>query len=190
MAVITLVQTDTAGSCAMDNYCEGAATECNATFMKIAQSGGTAGSTELSCSMPTVSTRILNGFDCPIDAGASWNGGTWQIPLNFSSGNMNITLEEIHICRVNSSCVNQETIGSSTGIGYNTFDGLNTFNVTGSAQTPDSGDRVIILCLTTNADSMMAQSVGITPSETINTPFDDGVTATGVGWYQSQGGWW
>jgi hypothetical protein len=174
MAQIFLQQEDTNGSCSNAQYCSG--TAAGRPNSKLAQSGGSAGSTEVSDTMTAnLTTRFLM-YDCAIPSGASWDGGTWTVRVDVTDGNMVIDLEEIWICRINSSCVNQEEIGSDTTINQVlTTSQVYSFDITGSAVTPSADDRVAIILVCTNNDDMMSQVLGITPSQIIDTPFDDGV---------------
>lgn len=173
MALINLQETDSAATCGIAVYCSGGTSQ--ASSPKLAQSGGSAGSTPVTISINgSTSLRIVFGFDCPIAAGATWDAGTWTVRWNVTTANMNLTWEEVHICRLSSSCVNQATIGSATALGISLgATGVKTQTVSGAAQSPSVGDRVYILFVITNA-AMTLQSFDITPSEIINTPFDDG----------------
>ena len=83
---------------------------------------------------------------------------------------MNITLNSVFICRVNSSDVSQETIGSATGLGLVlTTAGNIQITVVGTAQTPNVGDYINVVFVYTNA-AMTTQSFQFTPNQTINTP--------------------
>ncbi len=138
--------------------------------------GGAAGSTPRSLTLD-VSAADLNGVwmeiggsDGDIDAydGAS---GDWETRLNITTSNHQITLDEIHICRVNSSYVNQETLGSLTGIGAGLGStGVQAHTVTqGSGTTIAAGDKIIIIYAFDNAQSM-ANAIGYTPDQIIDAP--------------------
>lgn len=104
---------------------------------------------------------------------AAWAGGTYGVTFDVTSANMNLTLNEIHLCRVDSSCGAIATIGSLTGIARGLGStGAVTHNVTGSADTHGSTDILVVVFVFTNG-AMSSQSV--TAAVTIATPIDDGV---------------
>ena len=53
-------------------------------------------------------------FECTVPAGVEWAAGTWHVRLNITTAQSDCSLFSIHICRVNSSCVSQASIGSVT----------------------------------------------------------------------------
>jgi hypothetical protein len=104
-------------------------------------------------------------------AGVTWSSGTWTVRLNVTTLNANITWTATYICRLNSSNVNQATIGSltaqTTSLGST---GVKTHSVTnGSSQTPGAGDKAYIVCVFSVANSNN-QSFGWTPNQAIDTP--------------------
>jgi hypothetical protein len=105
-----------------------------------------------------------------IASGADGAAGTWTIPINFTTGNKDTTLEEVAICQVRAS-VNIATIGSETGIGFDTSTGTTTRNITGSAVTWVDGDFAVINMAFSNVNTHSARTVGITPNQTITSPF-------------------
>jgi len=65
---------------------------------------------------------------------------------------MNITWNSVYICRVNSGCANQATIGSSTSLGISlATTGVKSTTVSGAAQSPGAGDLVMIVFGFTNS---------------------------------------
>lgn len=178
---ISIVQTDSAASCSAAVLCaSGASLHANA-LEALCQEGGSAGSGADNVDMGTAALTDNVGYmyDCVIPAGASWDAGTWTIPINFTNGHMDITLDQVRICRVNSSCVNQESLGSESGIGFNTAGGQTTRNITGSSvASPSAGDRVAIVLVFDKASSHSSRSFDITPNQTITCPFT--VAATGI----------
>lgn len=168
---ISLDQSDNTVTCSAAAACSGlplygSALEC------LAQEGDTAGSAHsVNFGTTNLTTRVAYAFDCVIPSGATWGSGTWVVPINFSNGDMNVTLQEVHVCRVNSSCTNQESLGSTTGIGYATNGGETTVNVTGSSTTPTAGDRVLIVVAFSSNSSHSDNIVEITRNRTITCPF-------------------
>lgn len=137
-----------------------------------AEEGGTPGSTERTHS-PDISAADLNGVWMEIINIDDYDGasGTWITRLSVTTGNHQLTLDEIHICRVNSSYVNQETLGSLVAIGDNLSSAsVRTHNVTQSSSTTVvAGDKIIVIYAFDNAQSM-PQSFGYTPDQITQGP--------------------
>lgn len=162
-------QTDTAQACALNNYCSSVGGTIEAG--RQASVGGTAGSSEVTFTVASSQADDNEfSFEVVVPAGYTWGAGNWTVNVNFTTGNSDATWESCFICRVNSSCVNQATIGSSTGLGIATKSGAQSTIISGSAQTPGAGDKVIITLGFSNASTMFARTVGITPSTTIESP--------------------
>lgn len=176
MAVVyTQTQTNTLCS-ANNNYCAaGTATTTDST-QKECTEGGTAGSTEVGRLILGTLTRN-NAIFGIVPGTVTGDSGTWTVRLNVTTANMNLSISEIYICRVNSSCVNQETIGSATGLSISLGStGVKTQTVTGSAVTLGAGDIVTVVFKIVNG-AMTDQSFNFTPDQNIDSPF----TAAGGG---------
>lgn len=137
--------------------------------------GGAAGSTERTVTADG-SAADLNAIWMELGNGVSidtYDGGAgnWTIRINIATSNHQISLDEIHICRVNSSYVNQETLGSLTGIGENWGStGTKTHTVNQAAGTTiDPGDKILIIFAIDNGNAM-TQNFGYTPSLIIDAP--------------------
>lgn len=112
----------------------------------------------------------------PSDTG--WASGNWTVRLNVTTANSLVTWTDTYICRLNSSNVSQATIGSLTGQSISLGStGVKTMTVSGSAQTPNAGDKVYIVIIvsvvTTNN-----QSFGITWNQAVSSPFTKTTTLT------------
>lgn len=170
-------QTQTSDSVDSGSHCSGRTDSFQ--WSKVCEDGGTPGTLELSTALSAGQTLNIKGrFAITPAPSVSWDAGTWTVRVNVTTANMNVTIEEVHICRLNSSEVNQAKIGSATGLAINCGTvGVKSINVTGVAQTPVAGDIVLVQIVCTNAQSMSLQSIGVTPSEIISSPF----TAAAVG---------
>lgn len=114
----------------------------------------------------------------PIAAGTTGSAGDWTVPINITTANMNLTWTECYVCRVNSSCTNQETIGSNTAVGISlSTTGVKTATVTGSAVTLSAGDLVVIVLVYTNG-AMTLQNWAYTPDQNIDSPFTAALNIT------------
>lgn len=150
-------------------FCSGVGAIVN--IEPVSTFGGTPGSIEdtMFCASSETLVRMVNKII--IDSGTSWDSGTWTWRFNVTTANMNITLRSVYICRVNSSGVNQATIGSSTGLSVSLgTTGVKSGTISGSAQTPNAGDYVVIVYVTENG-AMSTQSAGVTPDQLTDSPF-------------------
>lgn len=142
-----------------------------------AASGETVGSTPVSVSVPGSSTGRLE-FICIIPSGTSGDSGSWTIRLNVTTANMNLTLSGINtgsgnVVRVNSSCVDQQDIVSTSSAWDNTnigTTGVKTITVSCSATTVSAGDKVKI-CIDITNSAMTSQAFSFTPDQNIDSPF-------------------
>ncbi len=174
---MSLVQNDTAQTSTLSNYCSTSGGTIEAG--RQAEVGVAAGSTEQTFSVAaSASTDNEFSFECVIPNDSTAGAGTWTVPVNFTTGDMDVTLEEVWICQVRASS-NIATIGSNTGLGLNTFDGLHSPTVSGSAITFVNGDFAIVTLVFTEAAGHAAGIVGITPDQTITSPF---TAPAGAGW--------
>lgn len=170
---VDLQQIDTDAVCtAGSSYCAGLSLNSQ-RFRKGAVQGGTAGTSAITHSVQASAANLaaiyfeLTGIDS-----LSWDSGTWTVRLNVTTSNMNVSWESVHICRVTSGCSNVSSLGSASGLGISLGGtGVVSANVSGSAATPDAGDKIIIILGLSNANTMSAQSFGWTPSEIITSPF-------------------
>lgn len=166
---INFTQTDTF-TADTNTYCSGRTIRNNS--MNDATDGGSAGSTPISTScFASDSLVVCNKFKCVVASGLTWASGTWTWRINITTANMNLTLEEVYICRVNSSDVNQATIGSVTALAVSLGStGVKSGTISGSAQTPSVGDYVSVVFVYSNG-AMSAQTFQYTPNQNIDSPF-------------------
>lgn len=186
MTLIDLQQSDTSTSlCATNAYCSVGTQGTNRTVRR-AQQGDTAGVTGVAVTVDNADTAKNIWWHCVIPAGASWDAGNWTVRLNVTGAAMNTTWEGTYICRLNSACANQASIGSLTGQSIDVgTTGVKTFPaISGAAQTPSAGDLVMVICRFTETSGHGNNTITYLPDQLINTPFDDGVTGTAAGYQQ------
>lgn len=186
MATINYTQTDTAPTCTTggggSGFCSPAST--NRATPVLAVGGGTAGTSTPQIAAQSSESNIIGAqFEIQPSASTTWNSGTWTVRINITTANMNLTWTAVYICRVNSSCTNQATIGSATGLNISLgTTGVKSTTVSGSAQTPSAGDIVLVLLLISNG-AMSLQTANLTANQNIDSPFtavvDVTVNATG-----------
>lgn len=138
-----------------------------------AQFAGTAGSTPRTLTV-NASAADLNGVWMEIINLNNYDGasGTWTWRINITTGNHQITLDEVHICHVDSSYAAKNTLGSAVGLGLNLGStGVQSGNITQSSSvTVATGDMVIIIFAFDNANSMN-QDIAYTPDSLIASPW-------------------
>ena len=170
MATSNYVQTDTAQVCSLANFCHGTGTP---EFGNQAAIGGSVGSGEDILTVAQSQTDSAEySFEVILPTDAESSAEDASIPINFSTGNMNCVLQSVYICRVNSSCVSQEEIGSETSIAFATNGGDTTRTIACSAVTFAAGDKVLIVLGFSEAGGHSSSTCGITPSQTMALPFN------------------
>jgi hypothetical protein len=170
MAMV-FTQTDTASGCAAAAFCSGLSA-MGEEHDSQATIGGSAGSAEDNITIDGNATNLRAYYiECVIPADYLGDAGDWTVRLNLTDAASNSTWTHCHICRVNSGCTNQETIGSNTSVGQSLgTTGTLTATVSGSAVTLAANDRVMIVFGFTNTNSC-TRTFGITPSLNIDSPF-------------------
>jgi hypothetical protein len=170
---INYTQTDsTSGVCLGSSFCSLVAADGSGGM--IAADGGTPGTGTTSVQKTSSQDETAgdsHSYTIIPAAGTSWDGGTWTVRVNVTTANMNLSITAIYICRVDSGCANQATIGSATGLSISlSSTGVKSQTVTGSAQTPGVGDKVVVLIGIANG-AMSTQSVVFTNDQNIDSPF-------------------
>lgn len=181
---VSFQQTDTAAG-ATNAQCSANSNNTD-TESNQAQQGGTAGSTERTVTLD-VSAADLNCVWMEIVNIDDYDGasGTWTWRINITTGNHQVTLDEVHICHVDSSYGAKNTLGSSTGIGSN-IASTGEYNGTisqGASVSIAAGDMIIVIFAFDNAQAM-TQDFGYTPSLIITGPG----TIASAGWGPLLGG--
>lgn len=182
----TFQQTDAvAGGGVDDALCSGNSNNTGDSDSNQAEVGGSAGSTENTVTLDA-SASDLNAVWMELDNIDSYDGasGTWTVQFVVTAGNHQGSLEEIHLCRVNSSYVNQETLGSTVAIGDNLGTAQTYSNdvTQGSSTTISAGDKVIVVLAFSNGNSC-TQDLGYTPSGTITSPWSLPALASIADWH-------
>lgn len=178
MALFT--QTDSAPTCgdgAAITGCSGRSATGSLTVDGISAAvGGSVGSTPINTSMGLSESNVcFSSIDYgPMPAG--FNGvevGEATININVGTAFTGTpTLTEVHLCRFNSSCTNQETVGSATGL-TGALNSTNTIVVpiTISARKAfGATDRLVAIIVGTNASSMVLAAGTIVPDQTDTIP--------------------
>lgn len=171
---LIFTQTDTAPTCGAAAYCSGLGSSINTPVAFQASVGGAAGSGSGLVSFASLEpTHFQLTYECVVPAGYSWIGGQWTVRINVTASPVvpGTSIEEVWLCRVNSSCVSQEVIGSATGLGLDLRPtGIRTINVTGSTVTPSAGDKVLVV-VGMKSTQLATLGATITPNQDIDSPF-------------------
>lgn len=178
MALINLVQTDDSPGCSFNVWCSGRTEGNGPVTNSDCHAGGTVGTTAKSTTLTQGETLVAA---VNIISGAlgvtTWAGGTHTFRINITSTASNLTLEEIHVCRVNSGCTSVEDLGSLVGLGRNMgTTQVETFSITGvaAATSPASSDKLGYVCIFTNGQMVQPRTFEWTNDQIIDTPIDDG----------------
>lgn len=182
---LVFAQTDTNQSVSACNTaaellgCSGRSADVGGMTGQVCVSGGTLGTTIGSWSVAASATDVAEfAFICTVDSGVSWDAGTWTIRFNVTTANMNLTVTEIHLCRVSSTCVNQASLGSATGLSISLgTTGVKSQDISGSAATPGAGDIVLVVFVITNG-AMSGQTASVTYNQNIDSPFTAAAATT------------
>ena len=162
--------------------------DANADHVNVGCSGQAQASTPQSCNMQEQGTfgssaeTVTLAAEAVTDAGymmesvagepgiTDWSpGGDWTCRINISSGDSSVTLEEVYVCRVNSSGVSQETLGSATGLGLSTTGSQPiSVSVTCSATTASTSDRIYVVWVFSNSQMHNTRSIDVVPDVMID----------------------
>jgi hypothetical protein len=96
-------------------YCSGIATEHSSPSDRLCTDLGIGGTGNYTLSLDGQTQGRSLYHDCTLSTGYEPTSGTWTIRLEVEAGVNKTYITAIYICRVNSSCTNQETLGSWTG---------------------------------------------------------------------------
>ncbi len=164
-------QLDTAADCGESLMCSGAGGLATTTQTANATVGGTAGSTELTVTHSAdVLDRACIMFQVQI-IDILWDLGNWTVRLDVTTANTLYTVQEVHLCRTNASCVNQNSIGSLLTIGETLSSGVHSWTVNqGSDEVAITSDDCYIIIVCDVGGAHGNESVGITPSQDIDSP--------------------
>ena len=180
---LIFVQSDAVGPCAaLSTHCA-VGTASSSRVARQCTVGGTPGVTQ---NTPTLEAAAVDfrqiWYECEVPAGTYWEAGDWTIRMNVTTANADVQWKSAHICRISSGCINQATIGSNTAVNItlNTT-GVKTVVISGSAQAPAPGDKVMILLGFTDLTSKGTETWGLTPNQNIDSPLKAVLDPVGAG---------
>lgn len=169
---LLLRQTDASATHGQSAACSGAgATADTGNDIALAE-GGTPGVTPRTITVAGSATEAAIFMESGAVGQMLWNAGVWNVSLNVTTANALVSLEAIHICRVNSSGVSQATVASRTAMSR-------PLSSTGVQSIPipqandhtgaDATDRIYVVVTLMNSDAG-SQAIAITPNGFVNTP--------------------
>jgi hypothetical protein len=168
--LLSLVQTDTNFNNGNSGACYTGASNLSTNIQKIASANGVTGVDQNVIAIDPSAGAWAIQFKGIVPTKSVWRAGTWTWRLNVSIPSNSISLQEVHICRVNSSDVSQETICSINGLNtpLNT-QGVVVGSMAGASQSPSAGDYVNIIFVFSNT-STTSDAFGFISNQIINTP--------------------
>jgi hypothetical protein len=177
---ITIRQKDTASDCAANVYCSGGTAHTDIDSRLATNTAGY-GSSPVSVTLDGTQDYIGWNWDCEFTTDPAVRGaGDWTTRLNVTTGVNKCYITGIWFCRVNSSCTNQETLGSNTALNTE-IEIAQVYSNTISCSAPsawNTGDRIVVVYRIRN-DNHGDETIAITPDQDIDSPWSL-VAATGA----------
>ena len=138
--------------------------------------GGTAGSSEVTVSLPaSLNGNLTSSAHFRTAAGvpnANFASGNWTVRFEVTSSNMNITWDAIGIAGVNAAVTGASIVYQVTGLAIScATTGVKSHTGAGAAITTNT-DHIQISLGFSNGDTMMTQTLGITPSQNVDSPLE------------------
>jgi len=190
-ALATIVQTDTAMGCTEASFCSPLSLDFfnPGRLTKQAQRDGTAGSTPVTAGVYNNTELLCIWFEIPLTDIGEIQTGSWTIPINVTTSDSELRLTDASVCRVNSSCVSQESLGrnSTMDISCST---TGVKNVTVSVTAPssfDSTDKIIVAIGCSKTTSFETHTIQITPNQTLTHTLYVGADVTASILFQGTG---
>lgn len=190
MALISYQQTDTLPAFVYNAGCSGASTGASTSSADIDEAG-TAGSTEDSCDPGNNTTAGVYAYALPPSEApgvATWASGDWVVRIDNTTMDAGTQITEVWVCDRDTDGTpdTYTTVVSTTSPGHvrgeTSADQGGPLVVTmnqASDHTPQSQTASVpfILVIANNNNAHGASDLGITPSQIIDTPIDDGLGA-------------
>ena len=180
---VTFTQKDVATSCGPQSSCSGGTVGTN-TFDHEMEDGASGGTTEVMADIAAGTSNLTLFFQSTALNQLTWDSGTWTVRLNVTTGDKNLSLEGIWICREASDCTTVATIGSDTSMSTTLNAGTYSWDISGVATDDTDGgsetDTVYIAMEVANGH-MNSRTLGITPDRDVDSPIAKKTTAAATG---------
>ncbi len=180
MAIISLQQTDTTAPCGFAAYCSTQGNSGGSTTATDCRVGGTPGTTDAQPDMVNLETRLhLVVFSTPDLGVTDWAAGDYIVRLNIAAASSEVTWQDTYVCRVNSSCVSQETLGSLTSQAQSLAAAIEvTMTISASSTTAAATDRLaFVLAFSNTGEHGGNDGFDYTPDSIITTPIEEAAAA-------------
>ena len=169
---INFNQTGNNTACAINTYCSAKSVSTGTTVALQAWYQAVLNTTTHGVIIGASETNVISVmWECiMVLPNISWNAGNWTVNLDVNVANANVTWVGLDICRISSGCVSQASIATqSLSINLGTT-GVKSTTVTGVAQNPSAGDKVVVLLSFTNSAATL-QSWTVNSDQPIVSPF-------------------
>jgi len=181
MAVILYNQTDAASGCGIRTAC-GSGAPLGTMNSELDPTAGLGSSEQTQAIATGLGNRTIFSYESqnsPTSPNVTtWQAGNYVVRINVTTGQMDIRLREVNVCKMSSACGTFVTVIRETGLDIQMTGGVITRTLTRVGnQTFLATDRLIISLVVNNVSSMFSRTLGITPDQVIDTPIDDGVSA-------------
>jgi len=180
-------QTDTDITATISSVCVTAINgENTQTLKKDAEYGGTAGSTEVTIQVDKAGYYDCVYFHIPAPGTTSWpgTGNVISVDLNVTTTDATVTPYRMDACRMSAAGANLATYGTAFPLSWNfSTTGVKTSDISLNNQTGVNITDWILIKLQIYNPNHAYYTVGVTPSESITTPFSgtvDGVATLPV----------
>lgn len=180
MAVFLLQQEDTAADSGFVTTCSGVAAGSVTSNHQMIR-GGTAGTTEVLPDPDNGSASVLafqSDITLPEPNKTTWDAGDYVIRLNVSTGRAATLWAATYICE-RTAAGGYNAVASLTGQSIAMGAGTQTMTVNRATDYTAAASSTIYIACVFTGPAHGGSSVGIIPSLIIDTPIDDGVSATG-----------
>ena len=163
-------QTDTTAPLGADQACATlGVSNASVRFAQRATDGGSAGTTEV---LPRHAQGVtgLAFAMVEIDPGVDVPAGDHITRWDISTANLNVTLQQIHVCWWNGTVFS--SLGSTLAIGDDLDASIKSVTITGASASPSysAGDRLYYVFVGDTAADHGNEQWGWTPSQLMTTP--------------------
>lgn len=174
-AIIDFIQNNTSPACSVNVYCSALSVGAGTNISIDADEGGSPGSSKAFTISAAIAAPGRICVSCYLGLPAEYttiDAQTITVPFNLTT--VDITgsgvLRGVYVCRVNSGCVSQELLGSTTGLSHSLVSGTGVININVDLVEADydEGDGIMILFAFSNGSAMALSTPAFTANQTIS----------------------
>ena len=168
-------QIDVATTCGPISGVSGLVSSPSAKANRMQEGASTPGSTDMVSLIFAQTTTIPFSFESFFGSPniTLWPSGLWSISLEVTIGSSRVTWEDTYICKISGAGCIVTVLGSTVGQGIATknLGVIGPMSVTiASDTTVLADDRIYVACAFKNGTRGSNRSIGIKPSQVIDTP--------------------